>query len=99
MAVRFIPNPALPALLGASLEMRGEMQEVGEAVAERAESNAPVLTGELAASVETETVLEDGVWKARVRATAPYAAFVEFGTEDTPAQSFLRPALDEVVGK
>lgn len=98
MTARFIPNPALPALLGASAQMRGEMDEIGQAIAEAAEEKAPVDTGELAGSIEHETVFENGVWKARVRATADHAAFVEFGTEDTPRQEFLRPARDEVVG-
>ena len=56
-----------------------------------ARANAPVgPTGDLLESIEAG---DD-----RVEATIRYAGFVEFGTNDTPAQPYMRPAADEAQG-
>jgi len=60
-------------------------------VEQAAKARAPVLTGALRDSIHTETDSEG----ARVGTSIPYAAPVEFGTSDTPAQPFLRPAADQ----
>jgi len=58
-----------------------------EDIAADAQRYAPVRTGELRASIHANPA--DGT----VVAGADYAAYVELGTEDTPAQPFLRRAL------
>lgn len=99
MASAFVPNLAVPALMAASHNMRDEMAERGQKIAELAEDKAPLgPTGDLKASISATTVFEGAIWKARISADVPYAAFVEYGTIDTPQQAFLRPAADEVIG-
>lgn len=94
----FIPNPAVEALLAVNPLMGSAMEDIAEEIADKATSAAPRDTGALADSIEGGAVLEGGTWKARVVAEVDYAAYVEFGTSDTPAQPFLRPAADEVAG-
>jgi HK97 gp10 family phage protein len=55
-------------------------------IAADAERRAPVLTGELRASIG-----EEG---GEVVATSDHAIFVEYGTRRSKAQPFLRPAKD-----
>lgn len=55
-----------------------------------AESLAPVDTGRLRDSIRSEG--------GRVYTDVEYAGFVEYGTSDTPAQPFMRPAADTVDG-
>lgn len=55
-----------------------------------AQSFAPVLSGELRASIEGEFHGLSGT----VTAAARYAAYVEYGTSDTAPQPFMRPAAD-----
>ncbi len=59
---------------------------VTEEVAQDATRMAPRDTGRLAASIHAEG--DD-----TVVAEADYAAYVELGTSDMPAQPYLRPAL------
>jgi HK97 gp10 family phage protein len=59
-------------------------------------SNAPRLTGKLQDSITTEFKHGHNGPTVRVGATAEHAPFVEFGTDDTPAQPFLRPAIAEM---
>lgn len=61
-----------------------------EMVADAARSIVPVDTGTLRDSIE---VVANGD-TADVVVGAEYGPYVEFGTSDTPAQPFLRPALD-----
>lgn len=61
---------------------------MGDDVAMLARTLAPVATGQLRDSIENTA--------GHVVATVPYAGFVEYGTEDTDAQPFMRPAADEV---
>jgi HK97 gp10 family phage protein len=63
----------------------------GQAVLAGAEARVPVDTGALRDSLHTE---EDPSGGTLVGTDIPYAVFVEYGTSDTPAQPFLRPALD-----
>lgn len=64
------------------------VDELGQEVALDAEQRAPVDTGALQDSIS----YADGA----VTADVPYAPFVEYGTSDTPAQPFMRPAADTV---
>lgn len=68
-----------------------QTQRTGERTASRARQIAPKRTGTLANSIDF-VEKEDG---GELRVTVPYAAYVEFGTSDTPAQPFARPALAE----
>lgn len=65
------------------------LAEGAQAVADTARSLAPKRTGELQSSIRVVEG-DDGV---TVEATAPHAAFVEFGTLKQPARPFLAPAL------
>lgn len=69
-----------------------ETQRVGSEVERRAEARAPRRTGALAASITSHRI-KDGV---ETTVGVDYGAYVEYGTSDTPAQPFLRPALNEV---
>lgn len=62
-----------------------------EAVLAEAEAIVPVDTGTLRDSLEISVDDDGGVI---VGTPVEYAPFVEFGTSDTPAQPFLRPAAD-----
>ncbi len=61
---------------------------LAEDVDNDASARAPVDTGALRDSIHAEP--------GKVVVEVPYAAFVEYGTSDTPAQPFLRPAADTV---
>lgn len=56
-------------------------------VATTAQSLAPVDSGDLASSIESSVELIGPLVQGSVEATAPYAAFVEFGTGLTGAAS------------
>lgn len=82
-----------------SRELHDALDEAGRLIADRAREKAPRDSGELANSIHHEV---NGSF-VRVIATAPHAINVEFDTDDTRAQPFLRPALfeseDEVIRK
>lgn len=86
-AVRIIPTANGRALMDAAI--RRAMQNLVDDIAADAQDKAPVETGELKASISGEV---DGT-SGRVSATADHAAYVELGTENMPAQPYLRPAL------
>lgn len=61
-----------------------------------AKKGAPVDTGNLRASIESEVHLEDADTVAGfVGTNVEYAPFVELGTSRMGAQPFLRPAVEE----
>lgn len=96
--VTFIPNPALEREWAASAEARRLVDDIGENVRVAAEHLAPVDTGALASSIHTVEETVNGQPGVGIVADVPYAAFVELGTSDTPAQPFLRPALQQTRG-
>lgn len=55
------------------------------------QSNTPVDTGEL---LESEHLEEDGN-AINLVADAPHAIFVEFGTDEMEAQSFIRKSMED----
>lgn len=71
------------------------LDELGQRVAESARSRAPVDTGYLKSSISSQR--RGDVVDVLVR--APYAAYVEFGTEDEAPEPYLRPALREAKAK
>lgn len=94
--VTFIPNPLLQAEWEHSPLALALVKMIGEKVASEAERIAPKDTGALASSIHVDLEFSDGHPGAVIVADVPYAAFVELGTYDTPAQPFLRPAIEEV---
>lgn len=81
LAARF----ARAAVVG-HLAAEGAVDVLGQEVAGGAQRMAPVDTGALRDSIFAE--------HGRVVATVEYAPFVEYGTSDTDAQPFMRPAAD-----
>jgi HK97 gp10 family phage protein len=71
------------------------VSDTADAVQQDAQGFAPVLTGELRASIEASA---HGL-TAEVSADAGYAAYVEYGTSDTAPQPFMRPAVDANEGR
>lgn len=75
----------------------------GKALAEGAEQIAEAARDRVAAQTDGTGDLEDSIrvvtspdgLSARIEATAPHAAHVEFGTVEQPAQPFLTPAVEE----
>jgi hypothetical protein len=83
MASRFVPNPALPALVGTLISPY--VKSTTEKVADFARAIAPVETGAFASSIETDYgVGKLGEVTGRVVSNIRYAAYIEFGTSDTP---------------
>lgn len=76
--------------------MQDAMDATAEAVRTAAQAQCPVDTGLLRSSVYADVDAKGGSARRTltVGADAPYAAFVELGTSRTPAQPFLRPAVD-----
>lgn len=52
-------------------------------------------TGFLASNITAEVKTELGKVYGVVRSSAPYSAYLEFGTSAMPARPFLQPALDK----
>lgn len=69
-------------------QVDAELKRAAEAGAEAARRRAPVDTGKLRDSIQANG--------ARFGSDVDYALYVEFGTTDTPAQPYLRPAIDDV---
>lgn len=86
--VRIVKTPGADAHIETLL--RGVISRVADDIAEDAQRYAPKDTGRLANSIHVEQV---SARQARVKADAPYAGYVEFGTENMAAQPFMRPAL------
>jgi len=66
-------------------------------IVREAKQRAPVDTGRLRASITAELVEQGKTPKALVSSNVEYAPYVEFGTENRPAQPFLRPAARQVL--
>lgn len=92
--VEFIPNLLIGVEWEHSPEALAVIARIGEETAQKAQELAPVLTGALKASIAAHPHGITETAHAEIIADVPYAAYVEFGTSDTPAQPYLRPALD-----
>jgi HK97 gp10 family phage protein len=75
----------------AEKELRPALAELGAEAAHAAREMAPQRSGRLRESIQVEAVADAPA--VDVAATAPYAAFVEFGTLRRPARPFLSPSL------
>lgn len=93
MPVEFIPNPAFQEEVKLSAELNAALLGMTEAAAGIARVLVPVVTGKLRDSIDAQ-LAEPG--EARLLASAPYAAFVEFGTSEMAAEPFLAPAVEAV---
>lgn len=74
----------------AETEVKSLTKEVAYKIERDAKLNAPVDTGYLRNSIQTE--FEDGGYIARIYSGAEYSLFVEFGSSKQPAHPFLYPA-------
>ncbi|MFN3232935.1 MAG: HK97-gp10 family putative phage morphogenesis protein [Alphaproteobacteria bacterium] len=77
---------------GVAKALREGAEVIAESARERVADQTDG-TGDLEESIRVVTA-PDGL-SARVEATAPHAAHVEFGTVDQPAQPFMTPAVEE----
>jgi HK97 gp10 family phage protein len=106
---RFRLDPRAVADLVYGDDMDDMLQEVGDQVAETAQSLAPKASGEGAASIHAEVHRGEDSGAFPSTYTPPddvptayvswdqehfYMLFAEIGTEFQPARPFLRPALD-----
>src|SRR6185369_9658052 len=94
--ITFIPNLLVGKQWEHSPEAMRCVATQGAKVEETAKGLVPVDTGFLRDSI---TMVVEGistVANAEIGATARYGAYVEYGTSTTPAQPYMRPALDTI---
>lgn len=79
-----------------SLDVLEMLLEVAEPIIDRAQALAPKRTGEGAASIRSEPVLDGPDWTVRISWDRDhfYLGFFEAGTKHITAQPFLEPALE-----
>lgn len=95
-----IDDVKLQALLkGASGPLAAAVLKKARNVERGAKRYAPVDTGRLQSSITSSVGEDDGELVGIVGTDVEYAAHVEFGTVNQPAQSFLRRALDDEMRK
>jgi HK97 gp10 family phage protein len=81
--------------LGQHPQVMKKVRAVAEAIRDEARRLAPVGTGELRRSIVIEDEPNSGELRVGwYKIAGAHGPFVEFGTEDTPAQPHLRPAAD-----
>jgi len=66
------------------------LQELAESIKETAQRIAPVRTGYLRSTIFTEAA----EWTVKIGASAPYAAYVEYGTRFMHGRRFLSQAVE-----
>lgn len=94
--VIFVPNPLYPEEALRDKATKLYVEKLLKKVVAKAKDIAPYDTGNLRDSIGYE--MDRRIAEGQVFADVPYAAFVEFGTDwPTPAQPYLRPAMDSVV--
>lgn len=93
MAGDFQLDPAFLKKIEKSEGVHRVLVKAAEAGAAAARLYVPVDSGELLASIQVQ---ENPDGTVDYVATADHAVHVEFGTRDTPAQPFLRPAISAV---
>ncbi|MBM0275096.1 HK97-gp10 family putative phage morphogenesis protein [Micromonospora tarensis] len=79
-----------------SVDMRDLLLDVADPIVGRAQLGAPKASGEGAASIRSEPVLDGPDWTVRISWDRAhfYMYFHDRGTERLPARPFLEPALD-----
>jgi len=94
--ITFIPNLLVGKQWERSPEAMRCVATQGAKVEQAAKALVPVDTGFLRDSI---TMAVEGISttaNAEIGATARYGGFVEYGTSITPAQPYMRPALDTI---
>lgn len=71
---------------------QGVLRQAGALVQRKAQSKAPVDTGNLRRSI----ALNVNGNRAIIRSNANYSGYLEYGTRYMKAQPYLRPAVEEV---
>ncbi|MBM0257053.1 HK97-gp10 family putative phage morphogenesis protein [Micromonospora sp. 4G55] len=86
--------------IAASADVRDLLMESGEPIEVAAKAGAPKRTGEGAASIRREPVLDVATWAVRISWDRAhyYLYFHDRGTERLPARPFLEPALEAAIG-
>lgn len=76
----------------ASIKVRVQqrLEELAESIKETAQRMAPFRTGYLRSTIFTEAI----EWTVKVGASAPYAAYVEYGTRFIHGRRFLSQAVE-----
>lgn len=96
--VGFKPNLRMPDEAGDEI-VRPLIEDLLTEAENTADGLVPVDDGELKASkVRVVTGAGRNV-RGELRYEAEHAAYVEYGTEDTPDQPYLRPALNRLQGR
>jgi HK97 gp10 family phage protein len=85
-------NPFLRPQVQASAELHAAVNTLTNRISTRAKALAPFRTGDLKDSIGPSMI---GPAVGQVLADIRYAAYVEYGTGDTPSQPYMRPAADE----
>jgi len=67
-----------------------QLQELAECIKDTAQRISPVRTGYLRSTIFTETA----EWTVKIGASAPYAAYVEYGTRFMHGRRFLSQAIE-----
>jgi HK97 gp10 family phage protein len=94
--VTFIPNLFVGKEWEHSPEAMRCVAEQGAKVESAAKAIVPVDTGALRNSIEMVIEGITTIANAEIGSRLRYAGFVEYGTSITPAQPYLRPALDSL---
>lgn len=98
MTRRYIPNPSFASDFLASDEALELVERLAQDAQPIAYDLAPKRLENLADSITVVAGLEDGVATGRLLAADFKAHWYEFGTERHPAEPYLRPAIEAVVG-
>jgi HK97 gp10 family phage protein len=81
-------------------KINDQLRKTGFRIVREAKQRAPVDTGRLRSSITLEEEqLPNGLITVTVGSNVEYAPIQEFGSENQPAQPFLRPAARQVISK
>lgn len=79
-------------------QLQDALEKAAEPIAKEAKARAPRRTGAVKATMAVRPVKDRDNYQASVEVGPAeklwYGVFPEYGTSETPAQPFLRPALD-----
>lgn len=96
LRIQIREDTVTPRLIGFSDRMRSKIADrfivLGDEVVNISRGIVPVRSGFLRDSIFSDVVESD--LSLTLAATAPYASYVEFGTQRMAAEPYLRPALD-----
>jgi len=94
--IRYVPNPAAPREIEASLFMKVALESAAKMAAGRAKDFAPVDSGDYRDSIVGESVDVGGRWIGRVWAKDWKSGWIEFGTVREQAHATLRRGCEAV---